>query len=68
MTKDQLEHAASVFRAMNEHKKMSESITADSDHWCNVPFPAEILEMHAQQKRDWHKLRAYELAEEFAKL
>lgn len=72
MTEDQLKYANEVFRNMQDHLHKSETVdvytTADSYYISQERFPKEILAMHTKQLRDWHKLRAYELAEEFAKL
>lgn len=74
MTRDQLEHANKIYRSMVEHKKIADGMNVDGDPepYHNMygidRFPDEINRSHNIQRRDWHKLRAYELAEEFAKL
>lgn len=72
MTEDQLRHANKIFHNMLDHlnrSKTDEVYTTTDGYYINEDrFPKEILTMHTKQLRDWHKLRAYELAEEFAKL
>ncbi|OQB10798.1 MAG: hypothetical protein BWY21_00105 [Parcubacteria group bacterium ADurb.Bin216] len=72
MTEEQLEHANTIFHSMQEHLRMAKSTEVNSygdiGYYAISKYPKEILEIQTQQLRDWHKLRAYELAEEFAKL
>lgn len=72
MTEDQLKHANEVWRSMTDHLRKSvcaEVYTTSDGYYVNQErFPGEIIDMYTKQLRDWHKLRAYELAEEFAKL
>ena len=72
MTEEQLEHANTIFHSMQDHLRMAKNAGVHSYGdigYCAISkYPKEIIEMQTQQLRDWHKLRAYELAEEFAKL
>lgn len=74
MTEDQLKRADDIFRAMHEHLRNAKNAEVYSSeggcHYTNSykRYPKETLAVLTQQLRDWHKLRAYELAEEFEKL
>jgi len=69
MTEDQLKHANEVWYDLQKHHKLAKHASFEcDDYYSRETYPKEISQMHTQQLRDWHKLRAYELAEEFAKL
>lgn len=71
MTEDQLKYANDVLYNMHQHlRKAKTAEVSTNEGYYDSPsrYPKEIIDIQTQQLRDWHKLRAYELAEEFAKL
>lgn len=75
MTEDQLKHANNILHTMKEHLRVVNTMNIEYNEEYNYTlsdgnnkFPDALAIAQNIQRRDWHKLRAYELAEEFAKL